>query len=109
MIAISDTVRSESSHDAFSEAKQPEKAVHEKPKTAKPVPATHLPSAASVSRATPLERPVSAVFGRTAIQREKPVQSIKRDQAEKPAYPYADLLNEPRKARRPLSTGNDRF
>ncbi len=89
--------------------KQPEKAVHEKPKTAKPVPATHLPSAASVSRATPLERPVSAVPGRTAIQREKPVQSIKRDQAEKPAYTYADLLKERRKARRPLSTGNDRF
>ncbi len=58
----------------------------------------------SQSRATPLQRPVSPA------RREPPVRSIQRDEAEKPAFTYADLLRQRRKgARRPLSTGNDRF
>ena len=70
---------------------------------------TDLPPAAPRSRATPLKRPVSPVSSRPAAQQVKPMQSIKRDQSEKPAFTYADLLKERRKARRPLSTGNDRF
>lgn len=59
-----------------------------------------------MSRATPLERPVSAA----PVRKEQPPRSIQRDQAEKPAFTYADLLKQRRKeSRRPLSTGNDRF
>ena len=77
------------------------------PKTAKPKqePPKQPMKAAPVSKATPLERPVSA---RPAVK-EQPMRSIQREQAEKPAFTYADLLKERRKARRPLSTGNDRF
>jgi len=59
---------------------------------------------APVSKATPLERPVSAAVDK------KPVRSVKPDAAEKPAFTYAELLRQRRKAaRRPLSTGNDRY
>ena len=77
------------------------------PKAAKPKqePPKQPMKAAPVSKATPLERPVSA---RPAVK-EQPMRSIQREQAEKPAFTYADLLKERRKARRPLSTGNDRF
>jgi len=55
-------------------------------------------------KATPLERPVSAAVDK------KPVRSVKPDAAEKPAFTYAELLRQRRKAaRRPLSTGNDRY
>ncbi len=60
------------------------------------------------SKATPLERPVAAQPIRP-VRNEQPTRSIQRDQAEKPAFTYADLLKQRRKARRPLSTGNDRF
>ena len=51
-----------------------------------------------------MQRPVSPA------RREPPVRSIQRDEAEKPAFTYADLLRQRRKGvRRPLSTGNDRF
>ena len=85
-----------------------EKPAAEKRKTASPSQlVTQLPSASSKSKATPLERPVSAA----PAQREKqPPRSMQRSEAERPSFTYADLLRERRKgARRPLSTGNDRF
>jgi len=87
--------------------KMPAKEARKAPK--QPALVTSLPPAAPRSQATPLERPVSPVSSRPAAQQVKPVQSIKRDQAEKPAFTYADLLKERRKSRRPLSTGNERF
>ena len=89
------------------EPKQQPKAVKPETKAAKPAqePRKPLPKAAPVNKATPLERPVSA----RPAAKEPPMRSIQRDQAEKPAFTYADLLKERRKARRPLSTGNDRF
>jgi hypothetical protein len=80
------------------------------PKAAKPTqePPKQLTKSAPVSKATPLERPVPAKPARPA-RSEQPMRSMQRDQAEKPAFTYADLLKERRKARRPLSTGNDRF
>ena len=60
--------------------------------------------AVPISRATPLQRPVSVA------QEKKPVHSMKPDAAEKPSFTYAELLKQRRKtARRPLSTGNDRY
>ena len=94
--------------------KQPAKADKTPAKEARKAPrqpalVTELPPAAPKSKATPLERPVAAAI-RPAVQQSKSVQSIKRDQAEKPAFTYADLLKQRRKGvRRPLSTGNDRF
>ncbi|MDD6041161.1 MAG: C-terminal helicase domain-containing protein, partial [Clostridia bacterium] len=87
---------------------KPEKAGEKPPKQPSATPASQREAApkppVSQSRATPLQRPVSPA------RREPPVRSIQRDEAEKPAFTYADLLRQRRKgARRPLSTGNDRF
>lgn len=76
-----------------------------KPKQEQP---KQLTKSAPVSKATPLERSVPKKQALPA-RSEQPMRSIQRDQAEKPAFTYADLLKERRKTRRPLSTGNDRF
>ncbi len=92
-------------------ASKPQKAKE----TPKAQPSQHKPAKAPAlvtemtpapqSKATPLERPVSV-----APRKEQPPRSIQRDQSEKPAFTYAELLKQRRKeSRRPLSTGNDRF
>ena len=84
-----------------------EKPAPQPPKKPRTAPDRRQPAASVPGRATPLERPVSA----SAVRRqEQPPLAIQRQPAEKPAFTYADLLKERRKApRRPLSTGNDRF
>ncbi len=92
------------------EGKEPAKEKPAKPRTEarrQPPKAAEPKPAAPSSRATPLERPVSAV---RAPKAEKALHSIQREQSEKPAFTYADLLKQRRKdARRSLSSGNDRF
>ena len=89
---------------------KPAKPAASKPeKTAKASPAQRSikrseKPAAPQSRATPLERPVSAPRERQAVRTQH------SEPAEKTSFTYADLLRQRRKGtRRPLSTGNDRI